>query len=49
MTIMQERDDMACHHGEVSGVNAGYTFEVTRLAGGLNMRFERKLRSRPTL
>lgn len=45
MTITQERDDVACRHGEVSGVNAGYTLEVTGLARGLNMGFERKLRS----
>ena len=49
MTITQERDDVACRHGEVSGVNAGYTLEVTGLAGGLNMGFVRKLRSKPTL
>lgn len=49
MTITQERDDVACRHGEVSGVNAGYTLEVTGLAGGLNMGCERKRRSRPTL
>lgn len=49
MTITRERDDVACRHGEVSGVNAGYTLEVMGLAGGLNVGFERKLRSKPTL
>lgn len=49
MTITQERDDVACRHGEVSGVSAGYMLEVAGLAGGLNMGFERKLRSKPTL